>query len=128
MFARDDASARMRRPMPLRWTHVVILTGNLAFCVTGLFVPALPSWRMFEHVPDPRYELVDAGGKPYRVEDYLPRDAYNFRPETLASVARFICEREPVRAPLTLSAGRRRFGIERADGSCVVREQIGAPD
>ena len=112
--------------MSLRWPHLVVLAANLAFCAAGLFVPALPSWRMFEHVPDPRYELVDAAGRRVRVEDYLPRDAYSFRPETLLAVARFVCERGDAPAPYTLAAGGRRFRIKRAGGRCVGRERSGA--
>ena len=93
----------------------------LAFCVAGLFTN-LPSWRMFESIPDPRYVLTDAAGAAVRAEDWLPRDAYAFSPATLASAARFACERGAARAPLSLSSGARHFTIERDGGRCVVRE------
>ena|SRR5688572_18178864 len=114
------------RGTPFRWTHKIILAANFAFCVTGLFVPTLPSWRMFDRIPDPRYELVDAAGRRHRVEDYMPRDAYGFRPDTLVAVARFICDRERAQAPFALAVGERRFVIERNETGCHSREQGGA--
>jgi hypothetical protein len=100
----------------------VVLAANLAFCVMGLFVPVLPSWRMFESVPDPRYSLTDATGAAVRAEAWLPRDAYLLRPEMLARVALFACERGAVAPPLALASGGRRFVIDRTDAGCTSRE------
>jgi hypothetical protein len=99
----------------------IVLAANLAFCIAGLFA-TLPSWRMFESIPDPRYVLTDADGAAVRAEDWLPRDAYAFSAPTLASVARFACERGAVRPPLSLSSGGRRFTIVRDGDRCVARE------
>jgi hypothetical protein len=108
-----------QRLLPPRYR--IVLAANLAFCVVGVFV-ALPSWRMFESVPDPRYTLTDANGAAVRAEDWLPRDAYAFSAVTLAAVARFACERNVVRPPLFLSSEGRRFTIVREGDRCVSRE------
>ena len=114
-------------PVP-SWTALpkgyrILLAANLAFCVAGLFVTTLPSWRMFESIPDPRYVMTDAHGAAVRVEDFMPHDAYSVRVETIVKVAVFICERGLATAPLTVSAGDRRVRIERDGGRCVSREQ-----
>jgi len=108
-----------QRLLPTRYR--IVLAANLAFCVAGLFV-GLPSWRMFESVPDPRYTLTDASGAAVRAEDWLPRDAYAFSPLTLAWVACFVCERSDVPAPMLLSSGGRSFTIVREGDRCVSRE------
>jgi hypothetical protein len=77
---------------------------------------------MFESIPDPRYVLTDATGATVRAEDWLPADAYAFNPSTLASVARFACERGAVRAPLFLSSEGRNFTIARDGDRCSIRE------
>jgi hypothetical protein len=100
----------------------ILLACNLAFCVAGLVFTTVPSWRMFESIPDPRHELVDATGAAIRVAEYLPHDAYSFRPDTLIKVALFLCERDTVPPPLSLSVGNRRVRIERAAAGCVSRE------
>ena len=114
---------RQQRSVPSRLPprYRLLLAANLAFCVTGLFT-TLPSWRMFESIPDPRYTLTDATGAAVRAEDWLPRDAYSFTPLTLASVARFACDRGSVAPPLSLDSGGRRFTITRDDDRCVSRE------
>ena len=111
---------------PLPWPYRVLLVVNLAYCVTGLVSRGFPAWRMFEHIADPRYELTDAAGRRYRVEDYLPRDAYNFRPEMLVAVARFACARGDTGNPLSLSVGESRFVIERDGAGCRSRQVDGA--
>lgn len=107
------------RRLPPRYR--LLLAANLAFCVAGLFT-GLPSWRMFESIPDPRYTLTDAAGTAVRAEDWLPRDAYSFSPQTLANVARFVCEHGAAPAPLSLATGSRRFTITRDGDGCVSRE------
>jgi hypothetical protein len=103
-------------------SYRIVLAANLVFCVAGLVFTSVPSWRMFEAIPDPRHELLDATGAPVRVVDYLPHDAYSFRPDTLLKVALFVCERDAAPAPLSLAVGTRRVRIERAEGGCVSRE------
>jgi hypothetical protein len=103
-----------------------VLAANLAFCVAGLVLTKLPSWRMFESIPDPRHVLVDADGRRFRAEDYMPRDAYLFRPETLVRIAIFLCERGDATPPVVLEAGERRFRIERDGPRCVGHEQADA--
>jgi hypothetical protein len=100
----------------------ILLACNLAFCVVGLFVKELPSWRMFESIPDPRHELLDATGAPVHVVDYLPHDAYSFRPDTLIKVGMFVCEQGAAPPPLSLSVGDQRVRIERGESGCVSRE------
>ena len=103
--------------------YQIVLAANLAFCVTGLVVRQLPSWRMFESIPDPRHVMTDGAGRALRAEDYMPRDAYSFRQETLVNIAIFACQRGDVTPPITLQAGDRRFRIERDGERCVSREQ-----
>lgn len=123
---RRDRDFGTKAPVPARsalpWGYRIVLAANLAFCTAGLVVPTLPSWRMFEAIPDPRYALTDATGAPVRAEDFLPRDAYSFRAETLVRVARFVCERALAPAPLVLEAGGRRVRIERDGDGCASRE------
>jgi hypothetical protein len=102
--------------------HRILLAANLAFCVAGLVLTQLPSWRMFEAIPDPRHVITDAAGKRIRGEDYLPRDAYLFRPVTLAKIAIFACERGDATPPITIETGDRRFHVERRDDRCVSPE------
>jgi len=108
-------------PSRLPPRYRLLLAANLAFYIAGLFTN-LPSWRMFESIPDPRYTLTDATGAAVRAENWLPRDAYSFNPLTLASVARFACDRGAVIAPLSLESGGRRFTITRDGDRCVSRE------
>jgi hypothetical protein len=107
--------------------HRFLLAANLAFCLTGLVVTELPSWRMFERVPDPRHVMTDAAGRRLRAEDYMPRDAYSFRAETLVKVAVFACQRGDVTPPIDLEvADGRRFRIERDGDRCVSEAQTDA--
>ena len=105
----------------LPWPYRILLAGNLAFCMAGLVFTKLPSWRMFEAIPDPRYVMTDATGRSVRVEDYLPHDAYSFRAQTLVNVALFVCERGAAPAPLALTVGEQRFRIKRVGKRCVSR-------
>ena len=111
----------MSNPRLLPPRYRIVLAANVLFCLAGVFT-ALPSWRMFESIPDPRYALTDASGASVRVEDWLPRDAYALSPRTLVSVARFACERDDVRPPLFLSTDGRSFAIERYGDRCLSRE------
>jgi hypothetical protein len=99
-----------------------VLAANLAFCTAGLVLTRLPSWRMFESIPDPRHVITDAAGMRFRAEDYMPRDAYSFRSETVVKIAVFACERGDATPPITIEVGGQQFRVEREGARCASRE------
>lgn len=108
-------------PRPYR----LLLGLNLAWTAAAIVSGRLPTWKMFDKLVDPRYELVDAGGRSYRLDDYTPLDTLGFRMNTFVGAARFVCEHSDAKSPMKLTGARVRLRIERGEHGCRV---LGARD
>jgi hypothetical protein len=98
-----------------------LLILDVLYCVLALFEDRLPGWKMFESV-EGESVLLDNQGQPIDARAYLPRDAHVVDFAQAAEIARFICDKEPARAPFTLEDKTRgaMHAITRAKNGCVL--------
>ncbi|AKV00734.1 hypothetical protein AKJ09_07397 [Labilithrix luteola] len=80
---------------------------NVLYCLLAAAENNLPGWHMFEDVQRVDYTLADRDGTAIDVRAYLPRGAHLVDDQELPDIVRFVCEKEPSRAPFTFENRRR---------------------
>jgi hypothetical protein len=80
-----------------------LLVMNVLYCLLAAAQEGVPGWHMFESVEPLDHMLVDREGRLVDLREWLPRGANLVDTGELRKVARFVCTKEPARAPFTYS-------------------------
>ena len=78
----------------LRSLCIALLVLDLAYCGLGLFVEALPGWKMFTEPAGSGWQVLDEQGRVVELRSHLPALVYSVDVHQAERITRFLCREQ----------------------------------